>query len=333
MKLIPLLFLLWAGLVHSVSPTSGFDAVFGYWMYRIDYEISGADHALAKGCRTSGQMPCDFHDFVKQIENIDAESNYSPTVGRTHIADHMDPQLAEVADMGYWDGDWGDQNEQHRKTGEVGKWWEEGREWITGFTAISFEKFLGENMTSTTVEQYLAQNNRFGMRGFYSVNVNWLLSFMSQASASDDQGLKSRVSDMATRARDAIKVAVAGRVMEYGSERKEGFLNSIYRNLGRKVDLVEKKATRWIDGQALDLVWNGQEVMEPDWRSTIGFTSPPEKPDPAWRHTVAGFINDWIRSNQNDGYGGSDGHLRLVDLMQEKMMEIRNKQRCLAPHS
>lgn len=63
-----------------------------------------------------------------------------------------------------------------------------------------------------------SHNDALGMKGFYTVTVDSMLSFMDGASTSEDQSLKGRLDDMATKAKEAMKVAVAGRVMESGTQ-------------------------------------------------------------------------------------------------------------------
>ncbi|KAK6851020.1 hypothetical protein PG995_009710 [Apiospora arundinis] len=224
MKLPVFLVLLWARDVLPGTTTRGFEIVFCYWMYRMDYELIGTNHQLAAGCRANGQTPCDFHDFVKYIESIGAESSYDPRVGRTHIADPMNPQLAEVTGMGYWDGDPG-QPDQH------------------GYTGLSFSAFLvGDMNTAEVVNRTNKHARAFDLQGFYTADVESMPQFMPRAQSSGDQGLKDRVSDMVTKVKEAMKVTIAGRVMEYSSAQMEKL--KTYVRTGK-------------DNQAMPLRWNG----------------------------------------------------------------------------
>ncbi|KAK7976249.1 oxidoreductase [Apiospora arundinis] len=239
MKLPVFLVLLWARDVLPGTTTRGFEIIFCYWMYRMDYELIGTNHQLGAGCRANGQTPCDFHDFVKYIESIGAESSYDPRVGRTHIADPMNPQLAEKV-VGRDDHPWG-----------------KGKTWIKGYTGLSFSAFLGEDMNTAEVANCTNEHaGVFDLRGFYMAEVEFMLQFILRAQSSGDQGLKDRISDMVTKAKEAMKVTIAGRVMEYSSAQTEKLKTMLERE---KVDVKiwQKTVARWIDNQAMPLRWNG----------------------------------------------------------------------------
>ncbi|KAK8018497.1 hypothetical protein PG991_007687 [Apiospora marii] len=146
-------------------------------------------------------------------------------------------------------------------------------------------------MESNSAKAYKESHKKFGMKGLYTVTVDLVLSFMDEASTRGDQSLKDRVDGMATKARQALKVAVAGMVMEYGAQQKAKFKNA----------------------------------MEPDWQATLEATSPLEKPDPAWKHKVKGVINSYVRSAEKVGNTDVGGHSALVKLMTGQITAIRNK--------
>lgn len=83
-----------------------------------------------------------------------------------------------------------------------------------------------------------------------------MLQFILQAQRSVDQGLKNTISDMVTKAKEAMKVTIAGRVMECSSAQTEKLKTMLERE---KVDVKiwQKTVARWIDDRAMPLRWNG----------------------------------------------------------------------------
>ncbi|KAK7932224.1 hypothetical protein PG985_002936 [Apiospora marii] len=108
-------------------------------------------------------------------------------------------------------------------------------------------------MESNSAKAYKESHKKFGMKGLYTVTVDLVLSFMDEASTRGDQSLKDRVDGMATKARQALKVAVAGMVMEYGAQQKAKFKSKINRVLGGRIQILAKKVKRQIDGQDMHL--------------------------------------------------------------------------------
>lgn len=127
-----LLILLWAAKgALSGTTVRGFELVFSYWTYRMDYELHGAKHTLAVRCLTEGKAPCDFDDFVKHIERVSIESNYDADIGRICIEDPMNSALSEVVTLGYWDGGWPDEDrKKYTVKGNADMWWEKGEDWV-----------------------------------------------------------------------------------------------------------------------------------------------------------------------------------------------------------
>lgn len=71
-----------------------------------------------------------------------------------------------------------------------------------------------------------------------------MLSFIVEAFFNGDHILKDRVVGMATKARETTKMAVVGRVMEYGALQKARFQSNFKSALDGRVQIFEKRAKR-----------------------------------------------------------------------------------------